>query len=109
MKHIAAAFELIAGDSDVGEKDGKRSEYARRLVVAGFKQIGQSELREFPRAWGNEVNEQEAEPSTGRLPQRGIAVFVGIFRTCKQRAGADPRSQQRKHQTIAGSDRPATR
>ena len=97
MQHVAAALELIAGDADIGKENGESAEHARGLVVAGFEQIGQRELRKFASARRNEVDEQQAEPAAGRLPERGKAVAVGVFRPGKERSGADPRSEQREH------------
>ena len=85
MQHVAAALELIAGDADVGKENGEGAEHARRLVVAGLKQVGQRELRELARARRDEIDEQQAKPSAGRLPQRGESVAVGVL-SARQRA-----------------------
>ena len=58
VQDVSAADELIAGDGGVGEEDGDDAEHAGGLVVAGFEQVGDGELREFARARGDEVDEQ---------------------------------------------------
>src|SRR6516225_4172781 len=63
MEYIAAALELVAGDSDVSEEDGEGAENASGLVVAGFEQIGKRKLGEFAGARGDEVDQQKAQPS----------------------------------------------
>ena len=98
VKNVAAAFELIAGDADVGKKNGEGSEDAGGLVVACFEKIRQRELGEFAGSRSNEIDEQEAEPSAGRLPQSGESIFVGVFGSGEQGAGADPGSQQREYE-----------
>ena len=92
MEDVSAADELVAGDGGVGEEDGDDAEDAGGLVVAGFEQVGDGVLREAAGAGGDEVDEGEAGPSSGGLPERGEAVAVGVFGAAEQRAGADPAS-----------------
>jgi hypothetical protein len=60
--------------------------------------IGQGKLREFARARSDEVDEQQRQPASGRLPQRGKAILIGVCRPAKERSAADPRAEQRQHQ-----------
>ena len=96
VENVAAADELVAGDGGVGEEDGDDAEDAGGLVVAGLEQVGDGELCEFAGAGRDEVDEEKAGPAAGGLPQRGEAVFVGVLGAGKERAGADPRREQRE-------------
>ena len=109
VQDVSAADELIAGDGGVGEEDGDDAEDAGGLVVAGFEQVGDGELRELAGAWSDEVDERESSPSAGGLPEGGEAVAVGVLCAAEQRAGADPELSRVKTRTKAGSERPATR
>ena len=68
MQHIAAAFELIAGDSDIGEKNCDRPENTGGLVIARHKQVGQGELGKFAGARRDEVDKQQRQPASCGLP-----------------------------------------
>jgi hypothetical protein len=48
--HVSAAHELVAGDAGAGEKNGDCARHALRMVVECFRQVGQGEARQFPRA-----------------------------------------------------------
>ncbi len=102
VQHVAAAPELVARNTDVGEENGEGAEDAGGLIVACFEQVRQRELREFTRSRRDEVDEQQPEPSAGGLPERRKAVFVGVLRAGKKGACADPRGEQRKHQHESG-------
>ena len=78
MEDVSAADELVAGDGGVGEEDGDDAEDAGGLIVAGFEEVGDGELREAAGAGRDEVDEGEAGPSSGGLPECGEAVAVGV-------------------------------
>ena len=100
---IAAAFELVARDADVGEENGEGSQDAGRLVVARFKQVRQRELGELSRARGNEIDQEQPEPAAGRLPERGEAIAVGVFSSGKERSMlADPGSEKCQNEDKCG-------
>ena len=90
VENVAAADELITGNGGVSEKNGDHAEDAGRLVITGLKQIRNGELRELPCAWRDEVDKQKPGPAACGLPQSGKAMLICIFRTGKQRAGANP-------------------
>ena len=90
VEDVSAADELVAGDGGVGEEDGDDAEDAGGLVVAGFEQVGDGVLGELAGARGDEVDEGEAGPSSGGLPEGDEAVAVGVFGAAEERAGADP-------------------
>src|SRR5665213_2199316 len=98
MQYVAAALELVARDSDIGKEDGEGAEHAGSLVVADFKQVRQRELRKLAGARRNEVDEQKTQPTACRLPERRKTVSVGVLCSGKERAGADPGSEQREHE-----------
>ena len=102
VQHVAAALELVAGDADVGEEDGDGAEDAGGLVIACFEEVGQRELRKAAGARGDEVDEEQTEPATGRQPESGESVPVGIFSAGKERSRADPRGEQREDQHHGG-------
>ena len=102
MQDVAAADELIAGDRGVGEEHGDDAEHAGGLVVAGFQEIRDGELRELAGARRDEIDEGEAGPSAGGLPERGEAVVVGVLRAAEQRARADPAGEQCEDENECG-------
>ena len=102
VEDVSAADELVAGDGGVGEEDGDDAEDAGGLVVAGFEQVGDGVLGEAAGARGDEVDEGEAGPSSGGLPEGGEAVAVGVFGAAEQRAGADPGAEQGEDEDEGG-------
>ena len=102
VQDVSAADELVAGDGGVGEEDGEDAEDAGGLVVAGFEQVGDGVLGEAAGARGDEVNEGEAGPASGGLPEGGEAVAVGVFGAAEQRAGADPGAEQGEDEDEGG-------
>src|SRR5258708_416740 len=63
VQDVAAADELVTGDSGVGEEYGNDAEDARSLVITSLKQVGNGELGELPRAWSNEIDENKTGPT----------------------------------------------
>ena len=102
VEDVSAADELVAGDGGVGEEDGDDAEDAGGLVVAGFEQVGDGVLGEAAGARRDEVDEGEAGPSSGGLPERGEAVAVGVLGAAEQRAGADPGAEQGEDEDEGG-------
>jgi hypothetical protein len=98
VQHIAAAFELVAGDAYIGKENGDRAENACRLVIACFKEVGERELGELAGSRSDEVNQQQSQPSPGGLPQGGKAVAVGIFRSGKERSCSNPRGKEGEYE-----------
>ena len=91
-----------AGDGGVGEEDGDDAEDAGGLVVAGLEEVWDGELGELAGARGDEVDEQEAGPAAGGLPERGEAVFVGVFGAAEEGARADPGTEQGEDEDEGG-------
>ena len=50
----------------------------------------------------DEVDEGEAGPSSGGLPEGGEAMAVGVFGAAEQRAGADPGTEQGEDEDEGG-------
>ncbi len=90
VEDVSTADELVACDGGVGEQDRDHAEDAGGLVVAGFEEVGDGELGELAGAGSDEVDKQEAGPSSASLPEGDKAVFVGIFGAAEEGAGADP-------------------
>ncbi len=86
VEDVAAADELVAGDGGVAEEDGDDAEDAGGLVVAGFEEVGDGVLGEFAGTGGDEVDEEEAGPSSTALPEGCEAVFIGVFGASEERA-----------------------
>ncbi len=102
MENVSAAAQLVARNRRIREQYGDDAEDAGSLVIAGLEQVGNRELGEFSGAWCDEVNEQQASPSSGRLPQSGKSITIGIFCTRKQGTCANPGREQRENQHEGG-------
>ena len=102
MEDVPAADELIAGDGGVGEEDGDDAEDAGGLIVACFEQIGDCELGELAGAGRDEVDEQKPSPAAASLSESSKAMLIGVFRTCEERAGANPGRQESEHKNEGG-------
>ena len=102
MEDVAAADELVGGDSGVGEEDGDDAEDAGGLVVAGLKEIGDGVAGELAGAGGDEDDEQETGPAAAGLPECGKAVLVGVLGAAEEGARADPGAEQGKDEDEGG-------
>ena len=100
MEDVSATDELVAGDGGVGEEDGDDAEDAGGLVVAGFEEVGDGELGELAGAGGDEVDEEQAGPAAGGLPEGGEAVFIGVFGASEKGAGADPGAEEGEDEDV---------
>ena len=98
VKDIAAADELVTGDSRVSKEDGDDAEHASSLAIPCFQQIGNRELGEFACARRDEVNKQQTSPSAPGLPQRREAMPIGVLRAAQQRARPYPTTEKRENQ-----------
>ncbi len=106
MEDVSAADELVGGDGGVGEEYGDDAEDARGLIVAGLEEVGDGVLGKLAGAGGDEVDEEEAGPAAGGLPEGGEAVFVGVFGSAKERAGADPGAEEGEDEDVGGEGAP---
>ena len=93
-----AAPELIGGNRRIREHRRDRPEHARGGAVAQLEDVGHRVERESPDARRDEVDQGNAGPGAGGLPERGEAGSVAEPRPAKQAPRPDPGRQQREDQ-----------
>jgi len=102
----AATAELVRRNRRVRDDRRDGGQHARHRAVAQFENVGHRVLRDPAHARRDDVDERDADPRAGRLPQCRETGAVAERRARKEGSRSDPRRQQREREH-AGRKRPA--